>query len=559
MHEIGTAKNRIRDVLYKDILLTDLELKIVKSPDFQRLNYVLQLPTVYKVYPGATHTRYSHALGVLHVATNISREIGIPAEDIEQLRIACLLHDIAELPFERIFEEYLTFNEDEFRKMIIRKVCEEIGYDWKCIWNLLDGKRAERAGVRRLYQILYSDVGANRIDYLRRDSFYSGVSYSFIDERIYSSFIVDKPNDEILIKWTYLPVVESLFTGDYQLKHSVYDHKMVRSSLSLVRKSVYAYLENHGKDLEKLLLSKGSDNSSQWFLKTDSELLTELREESPKAIHDFENGKLPRSVYELDFYGLKNEYRDPDILRWFESMRHSAEQIDKEIQDTCSCSVEPSFDVVSVVSLSKGLKSPQVLIGYGLKKESKTPLWQVSRMLSQWFDYFSEQWKLYVFSGDMSLRHLSKARETCGRIFDFLGAHDQKSLPDSKFELPVMSELYNIVKRKLEDSIATKQLREKTLTFRDRIIDLSKERREILSLICERKQATATEIAAIRGTKRETSTILLRRLENDGLVLKKKMARKVYYVPRNEVEAALQQLSSASETKIEDSSISPRR
>jgi hypothetical protein len=547
MHEIETTKNRIRDVLYKDILLTDRELKIVQSPDFQRLNYVLQLPTVYKVYPGATHTRYSHALGVLQVATNISREIGIPAEDIEQLRIACLLHDIAELPFERIFEEYLTFNEDEFRKTIIRKICEEIGYEWKCIWNLLDGKRAEKAGVRRLYQILYSDVGANRIDYLRRDSFYSGVSYSFIDERIYSSFVVDEPNDEILIKWTYLPVVESLFTGDYQLKHSVYDHKMVRSSLSLVRKSVYSYLENHGKDLEKLLINERSSSGSQWFLKTDSELLTELQEESPKIIHDFENGKLPRSVYELDFYGLKNEYRDPDILRWFESLRHTAKQIDKEIQDTCSFSVEPSFDVVSVVSLSKGLRSPQVLVGYDLKKGSKTPLWQVSRMLSQWFDYFSEQWKLYVFSSDMSAEHISKTRETCGRIFDFLSIHDKNSLPDSKFELPVMSELYNIVRRKLEDSITTRQLREKTLTFRDRIIGLSKERREILRLICERKQATASEIAAIRDTKRETSTVLLRRLEKDGLVLKKKMAKKVYYVPRNEVEAALQQLSSASD------------
>jgi HD superfamily phosphohydrolase/DNA-binding transcriptional ArsR family regulator len=547
LHETDIAKNRIRDPLYGDILLTDRELEIVKSPDFQRLNYVLQLPTVYKVYPGATHTRYSHSLGVLHVAANISREIGISGEDLEQLRIACLLHDIAELPFERIFEEYLTFNDDEFRRTIIRKICEDIDYDWNSVWNILDGKRAEKTGVKRLYQILYSDVGANKIDYLRRDSFYSGVSYSFIDDRIYSSFVMNEPADEILIKWTYLPVVESLFTGDYQLKHSVYDHKMVRSSLSLVRKSVYAYLENHGKRLEKLLVNERSHRGPQWLLKTDSELLTELKKESPKMIRDFENGGLPRSVYELDFYGLKNEYRDPDILRWFESLRHSAKQIDREIQDKCSFSAEPSFDVVSVVSLSKGLRSPRVLMEADPRRGPKASLWQVSRMLSQWFDYFSEQWKLYVFSSEMSIKDISKARQTCGGIFDFLSSHDTSSLPDPKFELQVMSDLYDIVKRRLEDLNASKQLREKTLTFRDRIIGLSNERREVLRLICEKRQATASEIAMIRDTKRETSTVLLRKLEKDGLVLKKKIAKKVYYVPRNEVEAALQQLSSAPE------------
>ena len=204
-------KNRIRDVLYKDILLSNRELRIVLSPDFQRLNYVLQLPTVYKVYPSATHTRFSHSIGVLQVATMISREMELPNEDLVQLRIACLLHDIAELPFERIFEEYLRFDKEEkIRQSLVEKICGEIDIDWVKIWNILDGQRAEKNQLRRLYQILYSDVGANKIDYLKRDSFYSGVSYGIIDERIYSSFILDEDKDEILIKWTSLPVVESI-------------------------------------------------------------------------------------------------------------------------------------------------------------------------------------------------------------------------------------------------------------------------------------------------------------------------------------------------------------
>jgi DNA-binding MarR family transcriptional regulator len=111
-----------------------------------------------------------------------------------------------------------------------------------------------------------------------------------------------------------------------------------------------------------------------------------------------------------------------------------------------------------------------------------------------------------------------------------------------------MSELYNIVKRKLEVSEATKQSRKTTLTFRDKILDLSPERKEVLRLISDMKEATATQIAKIRNTKRETSTILLRKLENDGLVMKTKKENKIYYVSREEVEAALRQLSGASES-----------
>jgi HD superfamily phosphohydrolase len=351
------TRHRIRDVLYKDIAITDEELAIVKSPDFQRLQYVLQLPTVYKIYPSATHSRYSHSLGVLHVATNIAVEVGLSKEDLRHLRIACLLHDIAELPFERIFEEYFTLpEEDKIRKEIVSNICKEIGVDWRLIWAILDGTRATRNHVRRLYQILYSDVGANRIDYLRRDSFFSGVSYSFVDERIYSSFILDDRNDEILVKWPHLSVVESLFTGEYQLKNSVYDHKMVRSALSLIRKAVHAYVEKKKGSLFELIVNEDPDRKSQWFLKTDWQLLNELRNTHGVAIENFEKGKLPRPVYDLDFYALKDQYRIPDILRSFETLRLSATQIEKEIQDLCSYLSEISFDVVSVVSLNRGVR-----------------------------------------------------------------------------------------------------------------------------------------------------------------------------------------------------------
>lgn len=539
------ATNRIRDVLYKDILLTDEELEIIKSPDFQRLQYVLQLPTVYKIYPGATHTRYSHSLGVLQVATNISMEIGFSEEDTRHLRIACLLHDIAELPFERVFEEYYIFpEEDEIRRTIVKRVCKDIGADWKLVWAILDGKRAIKKSVRRLYQILYSDVGANRIDYLRRDSFFSGVSYSFVDERIYSSFVLDESNDEILIKWPHLPVMESLFTGYYQLKHSVYDHKMVRSSLSLIRKAVHVYLERKRGTLRKLLVNEEPDKDSRWFLKTDVQLSNELRRADHKSIENFENGKMPRPVYDLDFYALKTQYRKPDILRSFESLRLYSTQIEKEVQDLCSFPLEFSFDVVSVVSLHKGIRSLRVLKGKSLSNGLKTQLWEVSRMLALWYQYFLEQWKLSFFCVSQSDEELADAKEKCKNVFDFLNINSKSDFPEKDYQISSLSELYKTVRHQRQISILDREVEETTLTFRDKILALSNERREILSLLCDKRQATANEIALIRKTRRETSTTLLRKLENDNLVLKKKILKKVYYFPRKEVEAALRSLSS---------------
>ncbi len=539
------ARNRIRDPLHGDIVLTNQELEIVKNPNFQRLKYVRQLPTAYMVYPGAMHSRYLHSLGVLQVATNISMEMGLDEEDIEILRIACLLHDITELPFERVFEEYYIFPEEEIvRKEVVQRICKEIHADWPLVWAMLDSNRAGKRGVRYLYQILYSDLGANQIDYLRRDSFSSGVNYGLVDERIYSAFVLDKENDEILIKWPHLTVIESLFTGVYQLKHSVYDHKMVRSALSLIRKAVFAYLERRSNSLRKLLVNEESDNGERWVLRTDSQLLNELRKEDRKSIGNFENGKLPRDIYDLDFYGLKDAYKHPEILASFESLRLSAPQIDKEIQNLCSLSFKPSFDVVSVISLSKGVKALRVLKRRESSTSLRTTLFEVSPILNRWSQYFLEQWKLYLFSESNSTSELREARKKCRKIFDFLTINSKKDLPEEDFMLPSLSELYQTVRSQREITMKDKEIKEITSTFRDRILALSNERREILSILCNKKQATASEIASIRGTKRETNTALLRKLENDSLILKRKISKKVYYFPRKEVEAALRSLRS---------------
>ncbi|MGC9130533.1 MAG: HD domain-containing protein, partial [Pyrobaculum sp.] len=103
-------KKAVRDPIHGFIKLTEEEVRLIDGePLVQRLRYVKQLGFVYLVYPTATHTRFDHSLGVLHVATllgtRIMQQLGNVDEDLlRHIRVAALLHDIGHLPFSHSFE-----------------------------------------------------------------------------------------------------------------------------------------------------------------------------------------------------------------------------------------------------------------------------------------------------------------------------------------------------------------------------------------------------------------------------------------------------------------------
>ena len=107
-------KHRIRDPLYGFIRLNDLELKIIDLPIFQRLRRISQLALTKYVYPTAEHSRFVHSLGVLEAVTRILTEIlyrddgqKYSVDEIQQIRLAALLHDIGHLPFSHATEKIL--------------------------------------------------------------------------------------------------------------------------------------------------------------------------------------------------------------------------------------------------------------------------------------------------------------------------------------------------------------------------------------------------------------------------------------------------------------------
>ena len=215
------AKNihEIRDPIHVFIRLDSDERKILDSPPFQRLRHIHQLALTYLVYPGATHKRFEHSLGVMELASRIYDVVTEP-ENIYQeskavrdiipkyrelehlkwkrtLRLAALCHDLGHLPFSHVSEELLPEGWDHERITMKVILSEEMSDIWKKIDMQPEHVAKLAIGPKKskdymnveldewesiLSEIITGDVfGADRMDYLLRDSYHTGVAYGKFD------------------------------------------------------------------------------------------------------------------------------------------------------------------------------------------------------------------------------------------------------------------------------------------------------------------------------------------------------------------------------------------
>ena len=125
----------IRDPVHGYIKITEKERAIIDSPFVQRLRRIHQLAGAYMVYPGGVHTRFEHVLGTMHVAgligESIADKVDLGEEQIQELRLAALLHDVGHGPFSHLFEEVLTdktnlTHEDMSQRIVMESDIREI-------------------------------------------------------------------------------------------------------------------------------------------------------------------------------------------------------------------------------------------------------------------------------------------------------------------------------------------------------------------------------------------------------------------------------------------------
>ena len=242
----------IRDPLWDNIRLDRPALLALDTAAVQRLRYVRQVGHAFLVYPGATHTRFEHALGAYHLTRRALASLEergelelVPVEDCLAVRLAALLHDIGHYPFSHALEE-AGFPSHE--RLGVAKLCrDELG---ERLHEIGGPGFAARIGAlitgtsdSALQGLISGSLDLDKIEYLKRDALMCGVPYGEIDvDRLTNSLVVlpdpdsGRPTVGILEKG--LSALESLLFAKYQMYRNVYWHHAVRSATAMYKRLV---------------------------------------------------------------------------------------------------------------------------------------------------------------------------------------------------------------------------------------------------------------------------------------------------------------------------------
>ena len=269
-------KKLIRDAVHGDIEVSALEIELMDTPEFQRLRGIKQLGTAYLVFPSAVHTRFEHSVGTSWMAhrilESVRRNHAIPEDDEKLIRITALLHDITHLPFGHTLE-------DE-RRVLPRHDKDEQRLDYFLRSSAI-GRILKREGLQDpVIQILKHDetyrsdivggaISADLLDYLRRDTYFCGLS-QYYDPRVFESFIIEDDRLVInlekngMLRHDALSELVNLLRIRYTLSERVYFHHTKVSSGAMISKAVELALRE-GLTAEELRTLK--DETLLWMLR----------------------------------------------------------------------------------------------------------------------------------------------------------------------------------------------------------------------------------------------------------------------------------------------------
>ncbi|HSJ30213.1 MAG TPA: HD domain-containing protein [Longimicrobiales bacterium] len=245
----------IRDPLWDTIQVDAVARRIIDSPTFQRLRHIKQLGHAHLVYPGATHTRFDHAVGVHHLA---QRALGVLTErgslesidptDCRVIPLAALLHDVGHYPFSHALEELEQgsipgHHEELVGRFLsqpdVRDVLESVAGDAPArVEELIRG-----ASSNPLQGLVSGSLDLDKIEYLKRDAHFCGVPYGDVDvdRLLHSLTVLPDPQTGRLETGVHekgVAALESLLFAKYQMFRNVYWHHAVRAATVLYKRAV---------------------------------------------------------------------------------------------------------------------------------------------------------------------------------------------------------------------------------------------------------------------------------------------------------------------------------
>lgn len=276
----GTDYKIVHDAIHGSIRVEGVYQSLLETPELQRLHSVHQLGLAYLVFPGARHSRLEHSLGAYHVAGQMARALHLEPDETELVQAAALLHDLGHPPFshtlEFILKDLLGSDHMETTQRIIlgedsivlpherahlppgptvAELLDEAGMSPQMVASLVAAepvwstpvqatlgprRRAGQSyfnGPQYLVQLIHGPIDVDQIDYLLRDSYYTGVAQGIVDlDRLLQT--VELHHGDLAVHRRGVPAVEGLLVARALMYTSVYFHKTVRIAELMLTKAV---------------------------------------------------------------------------------------------------------------------------------------------------------------------------------------------------------------------------------------------------------------------------------------------------------------------------------
>jgi len=307
----------VQDSVYGCIILEPHECDVIDTRAFQRLRKIKQLQSVHLVYPGASHTRFEHSLGAMHIAGYFAENLLEPMVDNRELthedkdryvrlvRLWALLHDLGHGPFSHAFDRIVLHNagtdhekigarimtEDEDLLAIFERTQRQLGISAQDVaMSQADYEQVEdkmKPVERALLHVLKGAYNADVTDYLLRDSYHAGTpEYGQVSwQRLYlTSSIRD---DKIVLESRSRSALESFYVSRHQMYSTVYYHRTARAADKMIE---------HILARSRASLSKYIENSKQYLDLNEEALLNDLKKRrghTGRLVQEYMRRKIP--------------------------------------------------------------------------------------------------------------------------------------------------------------------------------------------------------------------------------------------------------------------------
>lgn len=219
-------------------------MRLIDTPEFQRLRRIKQLGLGLYTYQGAEHSRFTHSLGAFHLMTRVldrlTEKHNIKPEDRAAARAAALLHDVGHGSFSHVMEKVLGFHHESWTVEVLLSPETEVNRLLRSHSSELPARAAAiiegKFQPSALGQLVSSQLDVDRMDYLLRDSLMTGAKYGIYDlEWIINALSIDEAGDRVYVAARGVYAVEEYLQARYYMFRQVYFHRTLRSAEAVLR------------------------------------------------------------------------------------------------------------------------------------------------------------------------------------------------------------------------------------------------------------------------------------------------------------------------------------